>query len=357
MCTQHRRQGLVLLVVLGMLSLISLLAVTFIVFSGNSRTASLQLARRDYRGTPPEKIFDAAIRQIVRGTNDRESVLWKQSLLEDLVGTTDSVAVTAQTTQWEDPTLTRNVTLPTHTLPITAGQAWGPQLFSQAHNTTTQVFGPFLKIPLQFNANLPVQHDAWVGRTVTFKEGPLAYESFRIIRYVGRIDDADLATYHSIQYCIVIDLSSVDHNKQTRTTTGRSWNLQSWLTDDTSHTGASLLYEDYTGTLTNPYEMSVLGGAQNHDGIGITRSGNTVTATVGNTSMMRPNNNYSNQLQAPFNQLPEALQPNLSRVNTTAVANGGTYNPSGDMDEPLRRSRLQQFLLGFATLHRHSYFR
>ena len=45
------RRGMILLIVLGMLALFSLLAVTYVVFSSQSKSASIVLANSEYRGT------------------------------------------------------------------------------------------------------------------------------------------------------------------------------------------------------------------------------------------------------------------------------------------------------------------
>ncbi len=132
------KRGLILLVVLGMLSLFSLLSVTYVVFSSSARTASLQMARRDFRGTPPDRLIDQAIRQVIRGTKDVDSVLWRQSLLEDLYGSLEDVIATApRTSRFDDRAFGGGGGYTPPTMPYSKGDLMGPQLYG----------GSFLKIP------------------------------------------------------------------------------------------------------------------------------------------------------------------------------------------------------------------
>lgn len=55
--------------------------------------------------------------------------------------------------------------------------------------------GHLLKIPIAWPVSstpsavrLPEQHDAWTGRIVTFMQGPLEGQSFRILRYMGEAE-------------------------------------------------------------------------------------------------------------------------------------------------------------------------
>ena len=70
MSNAKRRSGLILLVVLGMLSLFSMLAITYVVFSSQSRSSSLTIARKEFRGTPPSRLMDEAAHQLLRGSSD-----------------------------------------------------------------------------------------------------------------------------------------------------------------------------------------------------------------------------------------------------------------------------------------------
>ena len=60
-----RRSGLILLVVLSMLTLFSLLAISYVIFSGQSRSASFGIARRDFHGMRGGEVIDIAMKQIV----------------------------------------------------------------------------------------------------------------------------------------------------------------------------------------------------------------------------------------------------------------------------------------------------
>ncbi len=86
-----RKSGLILLIVLGMLSLFSMLAVTYVVFSSQSRSSSLAMVRREFHGTPTPKLLNEAAMQLVRGSTDVNSVMWRQGLLGDLYGSGPSL--------------------------------------------------------------------------------------------------------------------------------------------------------------------------------------------------------------------------------------------------------------------------
>ncbi len=88
------RQGLVLLVVLGMLALFSLLTVTYVLFASQSRSASIALSRRSsFQASSTERpqfMFDEAIKQLIRGTTDSGSEMWGNSIMEDFYGANET---------------------------------------------------------------------------------------------------------------------------------------------------------------------------------------------------------------------------------------------------------------------------
>jgi hypothetical protein len=75
--TYHRtpRRGMVLLIVLGMLALFSLLAVTYVVFSSQSRQSSVVLANSDYRGTNNATLMNQVVKQVLRGTDEEVGIV------------------------------------------------------------------------------------------------------------------------------------------------------------------------------------------------------------------------------------------------------------------------------------------
>ncbi len=366
---RRRQQGLILLVVLGMLSLLSLLAVSYVVFSSQSRNASAALIKRDFRNTPHEKLLDDGLRQILRGTTDPYSVAWRNDLLGDLYGSdsatppyTDAnndlpVFLKARYTDnngvvlRDNPQRNRpgnepyNVTLPA----FQTGSPEGPQTFPVG------VTNPqFLKIPIAWNPGteysiqsypLPEQSDAWNGRVITFIDGPLANKSFRIVRYVGEVAvvpnpggggvvlDPEQA---GLQYSITIDLSDLLQEYVTvRDSTGKtsSQTISSWL----SSSAASLLYADPTN-FSSPYTFMVNSGVMNSYGMGVQFPTDDTRVGVGYTQthpLASTNNSTLNNL------VPEAFLPNHAAKKKLQTA----YTPSGDTDEPWDACDFQNFLL------------
>ncbi|MFO1065361.1 MAG: hypothetical protein U0892_15960 [Pirellulales bacterium] len=277
----RRSRGLILLVVLGMLTLFSFLAVTYVVYAGQSRTASMAMSARDNRGTPPDKLMDYAIKQVIRGTTDTHSVLFHNSLLEDLNGVGDGgVTLRARINQWDNPA--RSALIPMYNpsaLPaLQQGQPEGPQLYG----------GHLLKIPLQWSPSLPRLNDAWTGRVVTFQGGPLSGHSLRVVRYIGEVpatNVAQLTPYLGVQYSIIVDLSEVTQQLlplggvSARTVT--QWALL-------EPNGAALLYASAASgaaagsPLIGPFDILLNGSVFNAFGAGISNNGTVATATNSN---------------------------------------------------------------------------
>ncbi len=235
-----QRPGLILLVVLGMLALFSMLAVTYVVFASQSRATSVALSRKDVRGNKSyQPLFEEAIKQLVRGSDNPAVATYGHSLLGDLYGDRDSKFITNPTQSnpayRQAALLTiRNVEYnpsnPLQTSPMTYDSLQRPMLLGPSTNNSGGVLanGHYLRIPLTpggygdpssstFPINLPMEHDVLNGRIVTFPEGngPLSGLSFRILRYIGRIapfasPSLDEVIYFSQNYSITIDLQEAD---------------------------------------------------------------------------------------------------------------------------------------------------
>lgn len=179
----HRR-GLILLIVLSMLTLFSLLAISYVVFSRQSRSANFGIARRDFHGMKGAEVIDEAMKQVLRGTTDNISAVGPHSLLSDLYGYSES----------------SNGNL--------------DHLLFQARAAGELFAGRFLRIPLTDQAFTPLrggisvssqmaaEHDDFTGRVLTFLNGPLSGISFRIVRSVAAISGA----HTDLQHSVVIDL-------------------------------------------------------------------------------------------------------------------------------------------------------
>lgn len=80
------RRGVLLLVVLSMLVLFLLVGTTFLVTSGQYRTASKVVEKANRATFQPADLLERALMQVVRDTNNRSSAIRYHSLLRDLYG-------------------------------------------------------------------------------------------------------------------------------------------------------------------------------------------------------------------------------------------------------------------------------
>ncbi|MEY4566789.1 MAG: hypothetical protein RLY14_1759, partial [Planctomycetota bacterium] len=166
------RKGMILLIVLGMLALFSLLAVTYVVFSSQSRTASVALANRDYRGTNSSTLMDQVVKQVVRGTQDPGSALWGHDLLGDLY----SHQVDGNGRPLYDLTQVGN------------WPADGAILRNQAPILVSNQFVRFpIRLPNDVSGmnSVVTEEDSLTGRLITFTSGPLSGRTFRIVKHLA----------------------------------------------------------------------------------------------------------------------------------------------------------------------------
>ncbi|MHB1035795.1 MAG: hypothetical protein ACYC0Y_14235 [Pirellulales bacterium] len=85
------RRGVLLLVILGLLAMFALVAITFVIIAGQHRQTSKYLRSIEQFGDPPKDLLNGAALQLLRGTNNPQSVIGPHSLLEDLYGS-ESIA-------------------------------------------------------------------------------------------------------------------------------------------------------------------------------------------------------------------------------------------------------------------------
>ncbi len=185
---RHLHSGIILLVVMGMLAVFSLLAISFLVFSGNSRTGSVALERPKQKGTPGPQLADMVVQQVLRGSNDPLSAFRGHSVMGDVYGPNSIAGAFA--------------------VPASLGSGGGvvrmyDDGFSPARNL------PFAKVPLSSLAGLASEDDAYNGRLITFTGGPLVGQTFRVLQYIGNRTDTMDPSY-PYRYSVVIDLSTVD---------------------------------------------------------------------------------------------------------------------------------------------------
>jgi hypothetical protein len=162
---------LILLIVLGMLAMFSLLAVTYVIVAGSSLFASRSLRTRDRNSSfslSSIRASDRVLSQVLRGTLNPDSPMYMNSLLGDVWG--------------PDPIRT------------SVGPFAGPNsvihMFAAADAETNV---NLVKVPLlrdgELNGPLSDLENEYNSRVMTFLEGPLSGQSFRILKYVGYVRD------------------------------------------------------------------------------------------------------------------------------------------------------------------------
>ncbi|XZE55454.1 hypothetical protein SH139x_001465 [Planctomycetaceae bacterium SH139] len=226
--TKRKRGGIILLVVLGVLALFSILAVTYLTFASNSRQAAFNTARREFHNPNPEFLLEEAFGQILRGTTDPSSALFRHDILGDYYG-------------YQSPVMGVDGRF-SESLEVRALPPMLLNLFSSGRDRgVLLVGGNVVKVPIRFDAVQPfvpnniVQNfppeleniynaelnqsgtrttlsspynldDVFAGRTVTIKDGPLANTTFRCLRWAGFRDRN--GPENSIRYSLYLDLDS-----------------------------------------------------------------------------------------------------------------------------------------------------
>lgn len=227
-------RGIVLLIVLGMLSLFTVLIVSFVVFSSQSVQSSAASQERRLDELLPKPPVEAAVLQLISGTNDHNSAAFGASLLEDFYGTDGLMLRVAHRRPPGTP--------PTASRPTPA--APGGQLMLPLSGTTPQT--TLFKLPTNLaywnedgsvgqidqtdysdraipnyyntlRTNLRAQLDDVIsGRLITFDEGPLKDQSFRVVRYFGVENGYDsgggtitTAWDYSLAGSVIIDLAEI----------------------------------------------------------------------------------------------------------------------------------------------------
>ncbi|MBR0190489.1 MAG: hypothetical protein IJQ31_00305 [Thermoguttaceae bacterium] len=87
-----RRSGMVLLIVMVLLSMVGLTAVTFLMTTSQLKEAANQNRRLGEITVDPEAMLQDGIMTIIRGTNNSNSAVYQNSLLEDMYGTSAEYA-------------------------------------------------------------------------------------------------------------------------------------------------------------------------------------------------------------------------------------------------------------------------
>lgn len=171
------RHGLVLLMVLIMLALFSLLVVTYVIFSSDSRDASLILAKSDFRAPRPNSSSDEVVKLLIRGTSNTQNSLYRHDLLRDLCGE--------------------------NSLPATVD---GAEIVNSNFLVVKVSFSPSVVPASVLSQIIP---GTFAGRVLTFQSGPLTGSSYNIISHnVNVITGAGTPVFEQLLAVDCGDLSS-----------------------------------------------------------------------------------------------------------------------------------------------------
>ncbi|MCR9295979.1 MAG: hypothetical protein NXI32_24960 [bacterium] len=344
---RSNRPGLILLVVLGMLALFSLLAVTYVVFSGQSRSASMALARAEIRGHKSRKpLMEEAVKALIRGPQINGSQdlvpMSGHDLLGDVYGSVESQQayfVRIRNEQFNPSNGSRA------NMSYSANALQRPMILNNH----------FLRIPLEPGVDysnpteLPAEHDVLNGRVVTFPpgSGPLSGQSFHVVRYIGRMQffsspNRDQQEAFAQCYSITVDLleanleasySSVDF----ATGAPVSQSIGDWIAQFPTGTGnwASGVYACYrsvnlgTTQLSGGFRLLLNAPAFNSHGVGVLNDGSS------QLSYFYDDNNLPGPNFQIINEMATALQPNyvgltqpspLTNSRGVLTGNAQTYN-------------------------------
>lgn len=149
-------EGVILLVVLGMLTFFSVLVAAYLVFSNQSRQASFIIASRVNHSADVNELLSQGLMKLVRGTSDNNDPFFGEDLLSDYYGRRDARDLVVSD--------------------VLAG-------------TTFDIGGGFIRVPMETSAGArpdPTRNwdDLYSGRIITFLEGPLVNESFSVLRSI-----------------------------------------------------------------------------------------------------------------------------------------------------------------------------
>ncbi len=202
------RRGVLLLVVLSMLVLFLLLGTTFLLTSGQYRTAS-KIVEKAHRTTfQPADLLERALMQLVRDTNNATSVIRHHSLLRDLYGTegfvgrvmVDPVQFTGGDSSGLPPNMPSNASPRYASVDLIANGGLGPtrgqvvEFFVVDVEPTQSVAGATLiddnAVGLDLDANgVPVEHQIssvdgyYEGCLLTMLSGPCRGQTVRVLDY------------------------------------------------------------------------------------------------------------------------------------------------------------------------------
>ncbi len=190
-------RGIVLVIVLTMLSLFSVLVVSYVIFSsevvGIANAAQANAANK----LPVGEALNSAVASLVHGSSSHHSAAYHASILEDIYGSDGMILRVGN----------HRVGATTPSMPVNANGLDSRPMLLKPLNAQQQPLSTLFKLPTSLAAwhhdgtappagalsNVPVEFpnfprdidDALSGRLLTFIEGPLQNETFRIVRSFG----------------------------------------------------------------------------------------------------------------------------------------------------------------------------
>jgi len=279
-----RRRGLILLIALGMLAMFSLLAVTYVVTTGSSKNSSVAMVARARTGNITiDGTTNSVASMLIRGTNDQSSALYKHSLLEDIFSPNPLRSRFGNTSQGAVAFQSDWCRLVSPTSPFISSA--GPNFIKVSLLNSDVVNGPLSDFENEYNSRL-----------LTVLEGPLAGQTFRILKYVGYVrsnlsgakPDPNIASigtwsnsnyqdsdWYRTEYSVLIDLSEARgtlFTGQFINGSGRAETISRSIADwvaDVTHGGVSSLFFLKNGPSYNGYSFLINDVAFNNAGIGM----------------------------------------------------------------------------------------
>lgn len=336
---RHRKQGLILLIVLGMLAMFTLLAVTYVVVAGSSRSASeaLRVKARNGNlsivGTARRVLKDA-----VRGSNNQKSPFYGTSIIGDVFGPNP---IRTQFGPYVSANSARRFNSGT-----------GINLVKLSVNPAAFLNGPLSDLENEYNS-----------RILTVQEGPLSGQSFRILKYVGFVRSAvsspadinidptpwSFGNYVDpqaavIQYSVLIDLNEVigaefngEYTDNDSTVKSVSQSLDKWI--NTFGISSLFFFKSTPGSVgatTNTmigYKFQINDAPFNSPGIGLEDIASTPTQVVdgfGNLDgrrLLKPSGS-----NPPIPRVPLALLSHYDYLQDPKIMATNTFDGSIGVD-------------------------
>jgi hypothetical protein len=174
----NRNNGVILLVVLGMLTFFSLLTAAYLVFSNQSRQASFAIASRNVKQSNPNALLDEAMMTLLRGTSVPTSPFFGEDMLSDFYGRTDFMGLRVRG--------------------VVGVPATAPYDFIRVRvEDDPAVAGGQTPSP-------EIVNDLYTGRIITFTSGNLRLQSFRVLRSI-----TTTAGVHDLVFATNAEMGSV----------------------------------------------------------------------------------------------------------------------------------------------------